>query len=258
MSDPLSTKIQSEEEILLARSLLYQVLAVISRHPSRNLDKVSLKKEIPRWLTAVKMFDDMSNKPLESSLRLLLEEVERISPREWARQYEGCFGHTAQGIVPGYELEYGERQSLREPYQLSDISAFYHAFGLRMNDNIHERVDHVSVECEFMHFLLYKQVYALQRDGAEKADICRQASCRFLCEHLGRWVPSYALRLSKYAKGKLMRHLARFAFAFIVEDCRRLGITPGPEDLPLRGLMENEDAGCGDCCSLNSGSACEK
>ena len=154
---------------------------------------------------------------------------------------------TVRGPVPDYELEYGDENSHRQPQVLGDIAAFYRAFGLEPNRKVHERVDHISVECEFMHFLLYKEAYALQFDNSqEKAETCHRASCRFLEEHLGCWVPSFALRLAKHAKEGLMKYLADFTKMFVVGDCQQIGITTDFKELSLR-LPKEEEPGCMGC-----------
>ena len=51
---------------------------------------------------------------------------------------------------------------------MGDIAGFYKAFGVELSKDIHERLDHLSVEFEFMHFLAYKESYSRCHDGAEK------------------------------------------------------------------------------------------
>jgi putative dimethyl sulfoxide reductase chaperone len=252
MSDQINIKTQFEMERLLSRSQLYGVLAFLFRHPLSIENNFSVRKERYKWKQALNALDYPDKDQLEKSLELLLKELNNIDFQRWTQQYEDCFAHTAHGVVPSYELEYGEEHTHRQPQQLGDIAAFYNAFGLKVNDKVHERVDHVAVECEFMQFLLYKEAYALKHDGAQKAEICRKASHRFLAEHLGRWVPAFALRLSKHRVQGLMKKIADFAFTFVVQECQQFGILPGSYDLPIRVIQEKEDAGCV-TCSLNPG-----
>ena len=136
--------------------------------------------------------------------------------------------------------------------ELADIAAFYRAFGLQVTEQARERVDHVSVECEFMYFLTFKEAHALEEGQAENASICKEASSRFLADHLGRWLPAFALRLSKFAGEGLMKLIADFAFLFLVSDCKRMGIEAGPSNLPIRMIQEQEETGCISCLSGSS------
>lgn len=248
MSDPINIKTPSEQiERLLSRSELYGMLALLYRHPSSiSMDLLDADQK-KTWKEAINGLNFPKEGPLAASLDLLIKELDEINLPDWVSLHEECFSHTAHGTVSIYELEYGEEHSHRQPQQLGDIAAFYQAFGLKMTENNHERVDHMAVECGFMHFLSFKEAYALERDGQEKAEICRQSSGRFLSEHLGQWAPSFALRLSKYAKAGLVRHLADFTLSFIAQDCEMHGVVPGAKDLPIRSVIEKMDSGCVTC-----------
>jgi TorA maturation chaperone TorD len=259
MSDQISTKTPSEADHLLARSRIYHLLACLFRHPNSTNDSFRIEKDACEWETAVGLLPaPYSQDLLMASLRRLVQELKGISKEAWIRHYEACFGHTAHGPVPCYELEYGEEHSHRQPQQLGDISAFYLAFGLKIHTQAYERVDHIAVECEFMQYLLFKEAYALANDAQENALICREASDRFLREHLGPWVPSFARKLFRHAPGDLLKAAADFTLAFITWDCQAQGIPMGPQNLPVRCLQEKEETGCTGCIPGPQGPAsCE-
>jgi len=246
---PSKNSLESKEEtmeILLARSLFYQVLSFLYRHPSSIRNCLMFKKDIPMLLRAMETFPFLQKNFLRETLKKIKRVLEEITYEEWKYHYEYCFGHTAHGSVPAYELEYGEEHNFRQPQELGDIAAFYHAFGLLVNKNVHERVDHVSVECEFMHYLLFKEVYAIEHDDEQKILVVRNASRRFLSQHLGRWLPSFSRRLSRYLGEGLMKYVADFSFDFIVQDCQWMKVDVGPEDLAIRSVQQQEP-GCASC-----------
>lgn len=247
MSDQTSTKIPSEIDSLLARSYVYCFLANHFRRPIINKTDLEGKNLGWPWDKIATALPFKDKEALIGRLKKLSEELERTSYEERVRQYEDYFGHTASGPVPCYELEYGEEHTHREPQQLSDISSFYRAFGLKVKGDNFERVDHIAIECEFMHFLLFKEAYALSNAATENAEVCHQASTRFLREHLGRWAPSFSLKLSRYTKQGFLKVLADFIILYIVQDCEWLGVTAGSEDLPIRPVQEKEDSGCVSC-----------
>ena len=247
MSDQTSTKIPSEISSLVARSYIYRFIAHCFRRP--NVNNTALEKEnmdLP-WDEIAEVLPFKNKEELINRLKELSEKLNQAAYKDRVRQYEDCFGYTASGPVPCYELEYGEEHTHREPQQLSDICSFYNAFGLKVKEDNFERVDHIAIECEFMHFLLFKEAYALSNGETENAEICRQASIRFLQAHLGRWAPSFSLKLSRYAKQGFLKDLADFTFSYIVQDCEWSGVTAGPEDLPIRPVQEKEDSGCVSC-----------
>ncbi|OGX37756.1 MAG: hypothetical protein A3D87_04360 [Omnitrophica WOR_2 bacterium RIFCSPHIGHO2_02_FULL_50_17] len=248
MSVPINTKTPSELDHLLARSRIYYLLACLFRPPDSITDSFCIEKEAQEWETAVGLLPaPYPQDILMPPLKQLVQELKGASKQARTQQYEDCFGHTAHGPVPCYELEYGEEHSHRQPQQLGDIAAFYLAFGLKINTRSYERVDHLAVECEFMQYLLFKEAYALANDTQDKALICREASDRFLREHLSPWIPSFAFKLSKHAQGNFMRVLADFILIFIGLDCQARGISSGTENLPVRRIQEMEEAGCIGC-----------
>ena len=247
MSDQTSTRTPSKIDALIARSQIYRFIAYCFHRP--DLIKIDLKKELLDlpWDDIAEVLPLRNKARLIGQLRELSEKHRQTTPENLATQYEGCFGYTASGPVPCYELEYGEEHTHREPQQLSDIASFYHAFGLKVKVSNCERVDHIAIECEFMHYLLFKEAYALANAASENSEVCHQAAVRFLGEHLGRWAPSFVLKLSRYAKQGFLKDMADFTFSYIIQDCEWLGVTAGPEDLPIRPVQEKEDSGCVNC-----------
>ncbi|MBI1870312.1 MAG: molecular chaperone TorD family protein [Chlamydiae bacterium] len=247
MSGPTNIKTLSEIDELLGRSFFYQLLASLFRHPSSGLGRAFVSETGSNWEHWLDVARIPRANELKNILKSLLEQLHASSDEEWTQHYERTFGHTACGKVPAYELEYGEEHSHRQPQELSDISAFYQAFGLKAADTARERVDHVSSECEFMYYLLYKTAYALENHGEEKAFVCRDAAKSFLENHLGRWLPGLTVRLSNSVGIGLMHSIAEFAFCFIVSDCEKSDVNPGPRDLPIRRIQEKLETGCVSC-----------
>jgi TorA maturation chaperone TorD len=151
-----------------------------------------------------------------------------------AGDYRRLFGHTARGEVPAYETEYGSEALFQQPQEMADLAGFLHAFGLAMRADAHERVDHVSCECEFLSFLACKEAYAIEHDDQEMRTATAGATELFLRDHVGRFVPAFATRLARTASGGLYRALAELLRALVETDCRRLDITLGALSLPLR------------------------
>ena len=73
-----------------------------------------------------------------------------------------------------------------------------------------------------------------------------------ITDHLGRWLPAFALRLSKFAGEGLMKLIADFAFLFLVSDCEKMGIQAGPSDLPIRMIQEREETDCISCVAAHT------
>lgn len=165
--------------------------------------------------------------------------------------YVAAIGHAARGSSPINEIEYGDLRAdpLFQPHRLADLAAFYRAFGMELGPEGGERHDHLAVELEFMAVLTGQEAHALaQRLPDDLLAVNLQAQRRFLREHLGRWCPAFARRLQGVVGERVLGQFARFLLAFVVEECRRLEVPSGAEDLHLRPA--DEAASLCDACGL--------
>ena len=83
-----------------------------------------------------------------------------------------------------YGTEHTAENEFQRAKELSDISGFYLAFGLQADK---ERPDALSCELEFMHYLIYKELYCLKKNLSKaqvKAKICQDAQKKFFKAHL--------------------------------------------------------------------------
>jgi DMSO reductase family type II enzyme chaperone len=122
-----------------------------------------------------------------------------LQPGDDARledEYIQLFGHTVSADCSPYESEYGQAHIFQKSHTLADLSTFYGAFGVSLNPDLKDRLDHLSVEMEFMHLLTLKEAIARIKDhGDDKVLVCRQAQEAFLANHLATWVMDFTKRL---------------------------------------------------------------
>lgn len=143
-------------------------------------------------------------------------------------EHRRVFSNVITLDCPPYETLFGNDHVFGQAHVMGDIAGFYKAFGLELSRDIHERLDHLSVELEFMHFLAYKESYALCHDSADKTQIVVDAQKKFLKNHIGRWVPLFSRMLVKKADTGFFRYLAEFTADCIDFDAVYLGVVPQP------------------------------
>ena len=242
----MKTELESQAiETLLARSAVYGALSTALRRPDADLANWLMRKEYRRLPEIMEHLSSADS--LVASTRKMVDAFDHVSLSALSEQHDRIFGHAVESQAPPYELEYGEEHSHRQPQELGDIAAFYQAFGLQVRAAAHERVDHLVTQCEFLQFLLYKQACALDEGETEHAATCEAATRQFLADHLGRWAPAFALRLSRAAGDSILGAVAQVLFEWTLEDCARLHVTTGPKDIPLRLPKEADDASCAGC-----------
>lgn len=234
-SEPKLTK----TELSMCRGIVYSALS-IGFCPPRDETLLHLGTEE----AAVALADALE--PLDPEGRLS-ELALAIARAENARSLDGLrdshltfFGHTARGLVPPYETEYGTDAPFLQPQEMSDIGGFMGAFGLVLDPNSHQRIDHISCECAFMSFLCNKEVYAFDQRDSETLATTREAERRFLRDHLGRFAVAFGRDLERKDPGGFYGALGALCAAFIVADGLRLNVAVGPGHCELRPTTFNE------------------
>lgn len=170
-----------------------------------------------------------------------------------ADEYVRIFGHTVSTRCPPYETEYGRPHIFGQTEALADLAGFYRAFGLEVRPGAGERPDHVGIELEFMHVLTYKEAYALEHHGAERADLCREAQRKFLRDHLGTWVQDFAPRLARCAGSGLYRLYAEALDCYVAAELAYLEVAPARhKSLEPHGQLP-EPPSCGPICESSPG-----
>ena len=220
-------QIISDVEDLLTRSAMYQILSSCFLYPvEKNLEIVKGSDFLRHAEHLAGCYEGIDN---GVELKKYMLEVQRVfgatSIEALQRIYNRIVGHTMSKECPLYETQYGAAHVYQQVHELGDIQGFYKAFGLDISDIERERCDHVSVELEFMHFLLYKQAYALEEDEDEKAQICVDAQKKFLKEHIGKWVPLFAILFGRKAQEGFYHALSALTKEFLRLEMKLMDVT---------------------------------
>lgn len=80
-----------------------------------------------------------------------------------------------------YGTEHMAKNEFQRTNYMADIMGFYKAFGVEPDK---DRPDSLSGELEFMHYLIFKELRALERKSEENAFVCLDAQKKFFAEHL--------------------------------------------------------------------------
>lgn len=161
--------------------------------------------------------------------------------------YMTLFPPIASQDAPGYETGYRGDGIFQQSELMADIAGFYRAHGLRAGGPERERVDHITVELEFMAFVAKKETLAIQKGSEEQAAICRDTAALFLKDHLGCWGPAFGRRASAVSASAWLRNVGQLVSAWIEYDLAAFGVEPLevveeplPQDPP-------DDGSCGPC-----------
>ena len=121
-------------------------------------------------------------------------------------------------------LYLGSRRAVME-----EVTRFYNHFGLSLSGKSREMPDHITTELEFMHFLTFREVAALQK-GQDRGPYLR-AERDFLQRHLARWVPRVRAMAEKQRAAPFFLGLVALSEAFLLADLSYVGSLAGTAPL---------------------------
>ncbi|MDP6942912.1 MAG: molecular chaperone TorD family protein [Myxococcota bacterium] len=245
-----STATPDAGELALARAVPYRLASLALRHPSAGWDAAEwsrLRAGLPIALEACGAGQALLN---------AARELVQIAPdsEELLEAYGQHFGHTPRAASTPYETEWsGSAGDLLQFHQLSDVSAFYKAFGLELARECGEREDHLSIELGFLHFLCVKEAYAAEDELDDLAAQALDAQRIFLAEHVATWTPAFCARLERAIGTGFYASLARFLAIWIAAECDRFQVEPGDPALEPGTSSVTLD----DCCvNCDQATAC--
>jgi DMSO reductase family type II enzyme chaperone len=117
-------------------------------------------------------------------------------------------------------LYLGSRRAVME-----EVTRFYHHFGLSLGGESREMPDHLTTELEFMHFLAFREVAALEK-GQDRGPYVR-AQRDFLQRHLTRWLPRVRPVAEKQGAAPFFLGLLALTEAFLLKDLAHVASLAG-------------------------------
>jgi len=131
---------------------------------------------------------------------------------EYSRLFIGPFGV----IAPPYGSVYldGEQRVMGD--STMEVIRRYRNEGLSGSADVRELPDHVAVELEFMSYLVFKEIHALETTDLRAADEAVEKQESFSGEFLRRWIPPFCERIKENTENGFYSALAQCASTFIV------------------------------------------
>jgi TorA maturation chaperone TorD len=103
----------------------------------------------------------------------------------------------------------------------------YREEGVDISADFWDPPDHITAELEFMYFLIFREIQALENSDVDTTIDYLEKQRAFLNEHLGAWISEFAAYVEEKAETGFYRNLARVTKAFIEQHLNELS------DLPL-------------------------
>jgi DMSO reductase family type II enzyme chaperone len=192
-----SITIKNDQELFLAnRSLMYSLFADVFRYPDkefrdqvRNGDLESTFASIAKALPYPYELSEDERKSLTFPETLTDEDIEV----EFIRLFDAGPGDPPCALVEGVYRD-GRRTVLK------NLILFYNNFGLSYEEGSREdRPDHASYEMEFLHYLTFLNLRAMQLEKNQASYI--QAQRDFLEKHPVQWICKLSEQATKVYNG---------------------------------------------------------
>ena len=245
ITNPPAIKDSPAVERALSRSKLYLLLSWSLLYPEDEefLDYMQCgefvedgRAALEALQTALDGIGGERAKQKIAALRRQFDHIEKLVASECVNwqltdlqsEHRRVFSNVITLDCPPYETLFGNDHVFAQSHVMGDIAGFYKAFGVELSKDIHERLDHLSVEFEFMHFLAYKESYSRCHDGADKTQIVVDAQKKFVKNHIGRWVPLFCRMMVKKADSGLFKFVADMMSDWMDFEAAFLSVTPQP------------------------------
>jgi DMSO reductase family type II enzyme chaperone len=221
--EPAGSAARDEIDTALCRSALYQWLSRAFRYPdadlAESLQPPALASLEATWNRLAPEGHD-GLRPALAGLRAISDDLALTGLQS---EHRRLFGHIESSLCPPYETRYHSHHLFQQTHQLADIAGFYRAFGLDISEGADERPDYLAIELEFLHFLCFKEAYAIEHHGSERVELVRDAEMTFLKDHLLCWAPAFAGRLQEMSGDVFYANLGRLLRAFLATEAARWG-----------------------------------
>jgi len=229
----------------VARARVYQLLSQAFIYPGDDVVTAMVETDLPQAREATAFLPAR----LDAEVAAFGDQLTATRASELKSLHDHVFTHVVAADCPPCEAFYTAKGIFQETSELADIAGFFKAFGLTLAES--ERLDHISVELEFMHFLTYKEAYAQTHHDPAKARLCRDAQRKFIRDHLGRWAAHFARLLDQKADGGYYSCLASLLEKFISSEVAFLRVDPEITHVNQEWReAESDESGCpiGEAC----------
>lgn len=221
----MENKISENVEDLLSASQIYQFLSTCLLEPNKKTLALLNNKE---YMDEVKScLAQHGNGELSETFKELHEGLKNADVETLTQGYRNTFGGATVAMdCPPYEMYFSGSHIWQQTQDLSDISGFYKAYGIEIEDDksSSRRWDHIAVELEFMHFLTYKLAYAIENHGDEEQESCLSGKKKFLNAHIGRWIHAFSKSVFKKSPEAFYRQAAKLANSFVHIEMKKLNV----------------------------------
>ncbi len=125
------------------------------------------------------------------------ETIQKYSNEDLAVEYARLFVGPFELKAPPYGSVYldGGRRVMGD--STIEVVRIYEKAGMVMDKDFKELPDHIAVELEFMYYLIYKEMEALEKSEKDKALAFGEIRNHFFNRFLSPWIPPFCEKIKE-------------------------------------------------------------
>ena len=144
--------------------------------------------------------------------------LENSSENELALEYARLFVGPFELKAPPYGSLYIDREKRVMGDSTVAVMKLYQEAGLDISEDFRELPDHVAVELEFMYYLIFKEIEALEKFEKETAMRYLKLQDTFKHEFLGKWIALFCKKIKDEAENNFYVSLSDCLSDFVALD----------------------------------------
>ena len=194
-----------------ARADSYRLLAACFCQPERDL---FLKEEVFTGL--LENLCQLYPAAAEEAARMQ-SDLSGTEQDELIVEYARLFVGPHELVAPPYGSVYLDGQGEVMGPSTRDVIRIYHEEGLDLDEEFAELPDHITVELEFLYYLIVCELKALRSGDAKEAFRLFERQKKFLDNYLLKWVPKFCTGIVGGTALEYYRALAVCLSTFLTE-----------------------------------------
>lgn len=120
------------------------------------------------------------------------------------------------GPTPPYESLWTGKET--EPSLLKEIARIYRESRFALRGDIHERIDYIGIELQYLERLVEQEISAREAGDAGAIQTTLDHERSFLWNHSGKWIPSFVLSALEHAQTDFYRGHLHMVKGFIEQE----------------------------------------
>ncbi len=130
-------------------------------------------------------------------------------------EYSRLFVGPNELLAPPYGSVYLEEGGRVMGKTTLAVRKMYGEAGLSLDNDVKQPDDHISLELEFMYYLIHKELEAGEKGNIEQSGQWRNQQKLFLVSYLAPWVPAFAERIRQGTGNRFYTSLADCLEAYV-------------------------------------------